>query len=273
MAAKNTNYFCSGKNVALGYAEYPVTESPFAFAFPSGHLTALVGPNGAGKTTLLRAILGEPVLLSGEISLFSSHTSVGRWVPKELAECLAFVPQEHTYPADLTLLQFLRLAYLPRMGLFGKAPLSSSQEISELMAFFSMEKLVHRPLKLLSMGERQKAFLALSLLRHPRLLILDEPTNHLDPGAVHSFWKLLLERQATRPFDILVSTHDLHFVREHCRWICALKNGNLFYNGPSEVFWLNEKEKELFGIPSNRPQNFSHLEIRTEPNQYFSSTI
>lgn len=241
--------YCIGSRLVLGHGQAALTRHPFSFIFPRGALTAVVGPNGAGKTTLLRAILGEEALLSGAIRLFSLQIDVKQLLPKELARYVAFVPQEHSFPPDATLNQLLQLAYLPRMGLFGRLPAESDREICELLSLFSLEKLQHRPLKSLSTGERQKAFLGRALLQRPRLLILDEPTNHLDPGAVHAFWTLLLSRREKCPLDILVSTHDLSFVRAHCEWVCALKEGELFFNGPNHEFFEAQRPAELFGIP------------------------
>ena len=38
-------------------------------------------------------------------------------------------------------------------------------------------------------------------------------------AAVEDFWELLLARRRESPFEVLVSTHDLRFVRAHADWI------------------------------------------------------
>lgn len=241
------SHFLTTERAVLGYGKRARTPEPLSIAFPTGAITALIGRNGAGKTTLLRAILGEKVLLSGEIFLGKEKRNLRLMPPSDFASALAFVPQEHVYPPEMRLFDMLTLAYLPRLGLFGKISKAQKEEIGNMIASFSLESHALRPLRKLSTGERQRAFLARALLQHPRLLLLDEPTNHLDPAAVATFWEILLKKRTELAFDVLVSTHDLAFVKRHCDWICALSTGRVVYTGQAARFWGSSKLGELFG--------------------------
>ncbi len=238
--------FLEVKSAILSYGKEPQTPEPLSFSLPGGAITALIGRNGSGKTTLLRAVLGERVLVSGDIVL-ADGMSVRSLKPGDFARAVAFVPQEHVYPADLRLRDLLALAFLPRLGMFGRPTAAHLAEVEGMLASFALTPLAARPLKALSTGERQRAFLARALLQRPRLLLLDEPTNHLDPAAVAAFWESLLERRAAQSFDVLVSTHDLGFVKRHCGWLCALSGGKLAYCGSSEPYFASGKIDELFG--------------------------
>lgn len=246
----NNDWFCRGRDVTLGHDEQAITSRPFSFSLPRGSLTAVLGPNGSGKTTLLKAMLGEPGLLSGGLFLLGSSISAHRLRPKELSRWVAFVPQEHVFASDSTLDSLLKLAYLPRMGLFGGLPDEAADEIEMLTDVFSLSHLRNRMLKSLSTGERQKSFLGRALLQKPKLLVLDEPTNHLDPGAVFSFWDLLLQRRKNDSFEILISTHDLDFAATHADWVLALKEGNLHYCGPCSEFMRSASVDELYQFPA-----------------------
>lgn len=241
------SYFCRGQNIVLGYGKRrPISAAPQSFAFPKGALTAIVGPNGAGKTTLLRALLGEPLLISGTIQLGDESASISELSPEQIASTIAYVGQEHVYPGELSVRNLLRLAFLPAVGLFGRLPNPRSPEISSALARLSLEELADRPLRELSTGERQRAFLARALLQKPKLLILDEPTNHLDPGAVRDFWEALIAQRKESPMDIIVSTHDLQFAEKHSTWICAISAGRIVYSGEAASFWNGEILPKLF---------------------------
>lgn len=233
--------------VSADDARLAFSDAKLAFAFPRGAITALIGHNGAGKTTLLRAILGEPVLRSGDIFIGPDCRSVRTMRPADFAREIAFVPQEHVYPPDLRLRDMLALALLPRLGMFGRRTPEHDAEIERVIASFALEKLADRPLRRVSTGERQRAFLARALLQRPRLLLLDEPTNHLDPAAVAAFWETLLTKREELGFDVLASTHDLAFVEKHCAWVAALKNGALVYSGETSALWSSGKLADIFG--------------------------
>jgi len=242
-----SRHFLSVERAVLGHGKKAQTPDPLTFAFPAGAVTGLIGHNGAGKTTLLRAIIGENVLLSGSIFLGDEKRNLRELSPRDFAALVAYVPQEHIYPREMRLRDLLALAYLPRLGFFGAISAQQAAEIETAIASFTLQDFRDQPLRKLSTGERQRAFLARALLQRPRILLLDEPTNHLDPAAIAAFWEILLEKQKEYSFDVLVSTHDLAFVKSHCTWICALKKGRLIYSGEAETFWESELIDSLFG--------------------------
>ncbi|MBI4405127.1 MAG: ABC transporter ATP-binding protein [Deltaproteobacteria bacterium] len=240
--------FCCARKVVLGYeSQLPFTQLPLSFDLPASKIVALIGPNGSGKTTLLRGLLGEQLPLKGEFYLEHFRKTSSRITARELSEYAAFVPQEHIYPLDLRLLDLLRLAFLPKAGLLGRLPHRKDPRLESMLSAFGLVKLAARPLRKLSSGERQRAFLARALLQVPKLLLLDEPTNHLDPGAARTFWNTLVTYRAQhRDLSVVVSTHDWHFVNVHADWVLALKSGVLYFNGPKDQFLRQQMWDGLF---------------------------
>ncbi len=243
----NEQSFCRGENIVLTHGSRVVTPQPLNFTFPSGKATALIGPNGSGKTTLLRAITGETTLSSGTIFLGKENRSVREIDFPELSRLVAVVPQEHHYPSHLLLTETLCMAFLPKAGLWGRLPNPNDPRIIEALDHFALQSLANRPLGQLSTGERQRAFLARAFLQQPRMLLLDEPTNHLDPGGRETFWRVLTEKRKKTAIDVVISTHDLAFVKTHCEWVCGLSRGEMVYLGPTKEFFEGEKLQTLFG--------------------------
>lgn len=218
-----------------------------SFALPQGKLVALLGRNGAGKTTLLRRLLGDFDKPTGVIRLGHEMKDTREISAADLAHLVAFVPQEHTFPGDIKLGDLLRLAYLPRMGWWGKLPVGAEEEIKESLARFRLAPLAGRRLRHLSTGERQRAFLARAILQKTELLFLDEPTNHLDPAGSAEFWEILDGERKRRGLHGVISTHDLSFVKKHCDWVLALEEGRLLYEGSAEKFWRGGHLERVYG--------------------------
>ena len=76
-----------------------------------------------------------------------------------------------------------------------------------------------------SLGMRQRLGLAAALLRRPSMLILDEPTNGLDPRGIREIRDLLIELNAARATNILLSSHLLGEVEQLCTRIGVLDRG------------------------------------------------
>jgi ABC-type cobalamin/Fe3+-siderophores transport system ATPase subunit len=237
--------FCEAEGLVLGTGSWCLTPEPLTFGLPAGKITALVGKNGAGKTTLLRALLGEPVVLGGDLRLAGLDARRASYTDR--ARAIAFVPQEHEFPGDATVETTLKIAFLPRMGLWGGLPEGAQGEVDRSLESFGLISLRDRRLRDLSTGERQRAFLARAVLQHPKALILDEPTNHLDPAAVRDFWKALIAQTRERQLELLVSTHDLDFLRGQCDHILALDTGRIAFSGSREEFLADNVEARLFG--------------------------
>lgn len=241
----NPPFFIEAKDLMLGYEKrLPLFKKAISFGLPAGAIAALMGPNGSGKSTLINSLIGGTGILEG--SLYCYQKNMKHVAPKELSSFISVVPQEHSFPAELKVKNFLELAFLPTAGLFGTLPSIESPPFQEHIQKFNLRPLISRVLRNLSSGERQRVFLARALLQNPKLILLDEPTNHLDPKATAEFWKAIISYKSDNPLDVLISTHDLKFVERECDWVLALNENGLFYNGPKKKFFDEKLEARLF---------------------------
>jgi macrolide transport system ATP-binding/permease protein len=156
-------------------------DAPIALA-PSGRLV-VTGPNGAGKSTLLSMLAGEIVPDAGELA-FDPAARIG------------WLRQEPSLPPRATPLQVL--APLAHGG--DRTRLREAILRTGLLA----ERDLGRPLRLLSVGQRQRVAIAAVLLRQPSVLLLDEPTNHLSVTLVDELGEALLHT----PAAVVLVTHD-----------------------------------------------------------------
>ena len=150
-------------------------------ALAPGEVVALVGPNGAGKSTLLAILAG---------ALDPSEGTVER------PERVGWVPQRAAHYGRLTALENLRL--------FAALEGVPATRADELAAEFDLP--AETRAGSLSVGNRQRLDVALSLLSSPQVLLLDEPTSSLDPAQRERVWRIA-RGVAEGGGAVLVATH------------------------------------------------------------------
>jgi ABC-type multidrug transport system ATPase subunit len=173
--------------------------APTDLELARGECVALVGPNGAGKSTLLSILAGALEPTAGRVE---GDARVG-WVPQKPAHYARLTVREN-------LELFARLARVPADvdGLLERFDLPADRSSGEL-----------------SLGNRQRLNVALSLLDEPDVLLLDEPTASLDPEQRRRIWELVADVCA-RGGAVCFSTHDLAEL-EHASRVVTLREGHV----------------------------------------------
>jgi ABC-2 type transport system ATP-binding protein len=111
-------------------------------------------------------------------------------------------------------------------------------------------------------GLRQRLHLALGVLHEPELLLLDEPTSALDPAGRSFVWHFL-QGLRSEGRTIVVVSHDLAEVSQHCQAIALLHKGRLLASGsPADVIAAHANwrlEVELAGYIEPDMTRFQQL--------------
>ncbi len=79
----------------------------------------------------------------------------------------------------------------------------------------------------LSGGMKQRVMIAMALAGNPRLLIADEPTTALDVTIQAQVLQLLRSIQRERGMGMLLITHDLALVADHCDRVAVMYAGRV----------------------------------------------
>ncbi len=187
-----------------------------------GESVALVGPNGAGKSTLLALLAGALEPSEGSVV---AHARVG-WVPQRPAHYARLSAREN-------LELFARLEGV-------RAPDRSALALLERFSLPAES----RPSGDLSVGNRQRLNVALSLLGQPRVLLLDEPTASLDPGQRRRVWEIVNELRADGG-AICFATQNVEEIAEHADRVLVLQAGRVVFAG--EPSGYAEAAAEVFG--------------------------
>ena len=196
--------------VARSYGDVEAL-APTDVELVAGETVALVGPNGAGKSTLLALLAGAIEPTAGMIE---THVRVG-WVPQRPAH-------------------YARLSARENLELFARLEgVGNAHAVAQdLIERFSLPN--DRPSGDLSVGNRQRLNVALSLLSEPRVLLLDEPTASLDPGQRRRVWEVV-DALRSDGGAACFATQNLEEV-EHADRVLVLLDGRVVPSTPEEVF-------------------------------------
>ena len=84
----------------------------------SGKVYALVGRNGIGKSTFIQTIIGQQIVLSGDILI--DQRSISTFSTKELSETIALVETRFEGVEYLTVKDYLALGRAPFTDAYGR---------------------------------------------------------------------------------------------------------------------------------------------------------
>lgn len=182
-----------------------------------GEVHALVGGNGCGKSTLLALIAGTRRAQRGEVRSAISAKAMLPQDPKAL-----FAEER----VDEELMEWAHI------GGYG------ADEVQAMMGELGVADRADLHPYDLSGGQRQMLALGKLLLVHPRLLLLDEPTKGLDRTARERVAGMI-EAARRDGVTVIVSTHDLAFVRRVADRVSLMFDGELACTEPVGEFFRN----------------------------------
>lgn len=209
----------------------------------SGELLGIIGPNGSGKTTLLKLITKLLKPCSGKLLL--NDTNIHKIPAKKYAKEVAYLPSIIDITFSYTVEEFVSMGRFPYTGRYGNLSISDRKIIKSTLEKFEISRYASRKIWELSDGEKQRVFLAQTVVQEPSLLILDEPTSHLDLG--HSFRILdIIKELNITGITIIVVLHDLNIASEYCSSLILLKNGSVFSQGTPEQVLTYQNIEEVY---------------------------
>jgi ABC-type multidrug transport system ATPase subunit len=200
---------------------------------PAGQMVALIGPNGAGKTTFLTIAAGllEPSSGALEVDGARAGSIAAR-------RAISYLPDTPVFYDDLSLEEHLEyVAALHGAG-------DDGTRAKRLLERLGMESWGDSLPSEFSHGMRQKASIALALVRPFSILLADEPFDGLDPPSREALFELLSEVRKEGA-AVVVSTHRRDVIDSADRCL-ALRDGRLAYDGPPDAAAI----AEFFELPT-----------------------
>lgn len=218
--------------------------SDVSVEFPAQRVTSLIGPNGAGKSTLLMlmARLLEPS--SGAIQW--QARDVSRIPVAEYARHVATLRQAPGFNMRLTVEELVAFGRFPHSR--GALTVQDRRAMDEAIAFLSLEPLRHAFIDEISGGQRQMAFLAMTIAQQTDVLLLDEPLNNLDMRHAVQIMRALRRLCDEQGRTVILVIHDINFAVNYSDHIVALKNGALRFHGPAQDVVTETRMADLYEL-------------------------
>jgi len=218
----------------------------------SGRAVGLLGPNGAGKTTLVHTLLGFHPASEGTARVFGHDI---RRETKQIRALIGYMPENDAFIAGMSAVRLVRLM----AELSGLPPREALERAHEALYYVGLGEARYRKLETYSLGMKQMAKLAQSIVHGPRLLFLDEPTNGLDPPHRRRMLDLIKDIKDQGEVNIMISSHLLKDVEEVCDEVLILKDGLI---------------AQYCDLEAERQANRKFIEIETiESNSVFAEEI
>ncbi|WP_050874728.1 iron ABC transporter ATP-binding protein [Comamonas testosteroni] len=212
--------------------------------FPAGQLTSLIGPNGAGKTTLLLMIARLLAPSHGDILLEGRKVSDIRIA--DYARRVATLRQSPDFNLRLTVDELVAFGRFPYSR--GALTPEDQRAIDEAIAFLTLEPLRSAYLDELSGGQRQMAFLAMTIAQQTDCLLLDEPLNNLDIKHAVQIMRALRRLCDEQGRTVILVVHDINFAAHYCDHIVAMKGGAVHCTGTVPQVVTEARMRDLYGL-------------------------
>jgi peptide/nickel transport system ATP-binding protein len=212
--------------------DYPAGRVVSNLSFTLGNeRLALVGESGSGKSMTARALMGlvrKPGKVSAQRLAVQNHDLLAMnaraWNALRGSE-IAMVLQDPRYALNpvKNVAQQIDQALRLHQKLSSGDRRERTQELIRSVGL--AENVLARYPGELSGGMGQRVMIAIALANNPQVLIADEPTSALDARLRNQILELLVEQCEQRHMAMLLISHDLPLVAEHCHRVLVMYQG------------------------------------------------
>jgi len=220
------------------------------FSLKKGEIVGLLGPNGAGKTTLFKILTAYLKPTSGRAFINDLDTTKHAL---EVKKIIGYLPENNPLYNEMYVKEFL--------GFMADVHKVSKKNINKVVAQVGLKPEVHKKIKQLSKGYKQRVGLAAALIHNPLVLLLDEPTTGLDPNQIIEIRTLIKEIGKIK--TILFSSHILQEVEALCQRVLLINKGKLVAD--VDLGELKSAKAQLLEISFDKPVLASNLKAELKP--------
>ena len=184
----------------------------------------------------MRAVRGKDIAMTMQDALTALNPALT--VGEQIAEVLE--AHDETLP--------------PRGGARRAAIRERSEEMLQLVGIPSAASRLRQYPHEFSGGMRQRIMIAIALACRPQLLIADEPTTALDVTIQAQVLELITDIRARLGMSVVLITHDLGVVAEHCERVMVMYAGQVVETGPTAEVVANPRHPYTKGLLASIPR-------------------
>lgn len=216
-----------------------------SFDVEEGETIAFIGPNGAGKSTTIKMLTGILYPNNGSIKICGLTPIKDR---NQLAYNIGTVfGQRSQLLPNLPLTDSMEMYGV----MYDMDKKQIKKRIKELSILFELEEFMNQPARKLSLGQRMRAEIAISLMHSPKIIFLDEPTIGLDVVSKKSLRELLLKINKEEKITIFLTSHDTEDIESICQRCIIINHGKIIIDTSTKQL-LNDyiKRKNIIITPN-----------------------
>jgi ABC-2 type transport system ATP-binding protein len=195
------------------------------FIVEAGEIVGFLGPNGAGKTTTLKMLAGLLHPTSGQARVLG-HIPWHR-ESAYLRRISMLMGQRSQMQWDLPVLD----SFLVHGAVYGIAKPDYHKTLNELVELLDLGDVLKKQVRTLSLGERMKCEICVSLLHRPAVLFLDEPTIGVDITMQARIREFIGDYNRRHGATIILTSHYMADVTALCKRIIVIDHGRLLFDG------------------------------------------
>ena len=211
-----------------------------SFHIDEGEIVGYIGPNGAGKSTTIKMLTGILKPDDGHIKVMGFTPFIDR--VKYVRNIGVVFGQKSQLWWDIPTEE----SFLLMKDIYKLDDEEFNKTKEELMKLLKLGDILKIPVRQLSLGQRMRAEIALSLIHNPKILFLDEPTIGLDAVAKVEVRNFIKEINKKRKVTIILTSHDMSDIETLTNRVIVIGHGKKLYDGSlNDIKKKYNKTKQL----------------------------
>lgn len=215
-------------SVSKSYGHTSVVRAVSLIAMP-GKISGLLGPNGAGKTTILNTICAQFIPDEGTVTVCGKDAAAE---PVAVKALIGYVSEQPALYTEYTSAEFLR--FVLQLRSIAMPAIDRKGVFESVVEQCGLQTVLHKKIRHLSKGYKQRVSFAQALIGDPPVFILDEPVSGLDPAQMYHI-RGLITALAEKGKTVLLSTHLMQEAQSLCNMIYILSEGHIAASGTAQA--------------------------------------
>lgn len=243
--ASKTGFFSKLKNYFIPKYNVINAVNNLSFSISAGEAVSFIGPNGAGKSTTIKMLTGIMRPTKGAVKVLGKD-------PRKDRKALAYeISVIFGHCSKL----WCNLPVIESLNLLSSIYSISNNEYLKrkqmLVDLFSIQSLLQKPVRSLSLGERMRCELVASFIHKPKVIFLDEPTIGLDLIAKARIRDLLRSMCQELKCTLLLTSHDTDDIEKVCDRVILINKGECVIDDSVQNIKNNYIKKKNLSIIFN----------------------
>ena len=234
--------------------EIKMAVNDISFSIEEGESVAYIGGNGAGKSTTIKMLTGILTPTSGQI--FVNGISPHRNRIQNAQHVGVVFGQRTQLIWDITPMDTYQLL----KHIYEISEIDFKRRLDYFIDELSLQHLLARPVRQLSLGERMRCEFLAAFLHNPKVIYLDEPTIGLDVAVKARIRQFIRDVNREYGTTIILTSHDMSDIEGICNRFMIIDEGKLIYDGnyqnlqkkfgQQRIIELELEHADRFEVPS-----------------------